>query len=126
MERGPRDCVRGGCKGTLFRTSTRPPFLAPCCRLLLANARAQADHNSGPPLELQERTVAYIKRRHHDSDNPPPHEPGVTTESMQNGEAPTQASYQRDEINGPLRTAHGTVVEEVEYAEDVMTRKAAA
>ena len=50
----------------------------------------------------------------------------MTTESMQNGEAPTQASYQRDEINGPLRTAHGTVVEEVEYAEDMVTRKAAA
>ena len=45
---------------------------------------------------------------------------------MQNGEAPTQASYSRDEIDGPLKTAHGTVVEEVEYTEDVITRKAAA
>ncbi len=93
----------------------------------LTRAYIQADQNSGNPLELQERTVTYIKRRHHDSDNPPPpHEPGVTTESMQNGEAPTQASYPRDEIDGPLKTAHGSVVEEVEYKEDVITRKAAA
>ena len=78
-------------------------------------------------MELQERTVAYIKRRHYDPDGPQaPYEPEVTTESMMNGESSTQASYQRDEIDGPLKTAHGTVVEEVEYTEDVRRRKAAA
>ena len=50
----------------------------------------------------------------------------MTTESMKNGEASTQASYSRDEIDGPLKTAPGTVVEEVEYTEDVIRRKAAA
>ncbi|KAI1797097.1 hypothetical protein LXA43DRAFT_1089615 [Ganoderma leucocontextum] len=100
------------------RLSSTPPFLL--LTMLLA------DHNSGNPLELQERTVAYIKRRHHESESPLPHEPGVSTEAMQNGEAPTEASYSRDEIDGPLKTAPGTIVEELEYKEDVITRKAAA
>uniref|UniRef100_A0A5K1K3M6 Cell surface hydrophobicity-associated protein n=1 Tax=Ganoderma boninense TaxID=34458 RepID=A0A5K1K3M6_9APHY len=92
-----------------------------------SEAAVKADHNSGKPLELQERTVAYIRRRRHESEDPPsPHEPGVTTEAMKNGEAPTQASYTRDEVDGPLKTAHGTVVEEAELTEDVVQRKASA
>ncbi|PIL35299.1 hypothetical protein GSI_02024 [Ganoderma sinense ZZ0214-1] len=92
-----------------------------------SEAAVKADHNGGNPMELQERTVAFIKRQqHHDSDgSQAPYEPEVTTEWMMNGEASTQASYQRDEIDGPLKTAHGTVVEEVEYTEDVRRRKAA-
>ena len=94
----------------------------------------QADHHTpGTPQEMAERTVKYIKDRHHSNETPtftepPPFEPGVSTSRMHNdGPESPEATYSRDEIDGPLKTAHGaTVVEKVEHKEDVITRKRVA
>ena len=40
-----------------------------------------------------------------------------------NGAGSTEAPYPRDEIDGPLKKAHGTVVETVEHKEDRVTRQ---
>ena len=56
--------------------------------------------------------------------DPVPNEPGVSTQSMKhNGAGSTEAPYPRDEIDGPLKKAHGTVVETVEHKEDRVTRQ---
>ncbi|KAH9885821.1 hypothetical protein C8Q73DRAFT_659296 [Cubamyces lactineus] len=96
-----------------------------------SEAAVKADRwGGGTAKDLQDQTVKYVKNRHHSSDSatttePPPHEPGVSTAHMrQDGSATPEAPYQRDEIDGPLRTAHTTTVEEtVEHEEDVVTRK---
>ncbi|EJF55538.1 hypothetical protein DICSQDRAFT_73600 [Dichomitus squalens LYAD-421 SS1] len=53
-----------------------------------------------------------------------PNEPGVSTQTMKsNGAGSTEAPYPRDEVDGPLKKAHGTVVETVEHKEDKITRQ---
>ena len=91
--------------------------------------RLQADHHTASsPSEMAARTVKYIKDRHHADESPtftepPPLEPGVSTSRMRNGSSDPEdeAAYSRDEVDGPLKTAHGeTIIEEVE---EVVTRK---
>ncbi|RPD59680.1 hypothetical protein L226DRAFT_490389 [Lentinus tigrinus ALCF2SS1-7] len=113
------------------KTSTPIPEEAPGWNEALASASeaaVKADQFQGSPAELQQQTVKYVKDRHHSADTPTfkepsPQEPGVSTQNMKhNGPDELQAPYSRDEIDGPLRSAH-TVVETVEHKEDVITRK---
>ena len=56
--------------------------------------------------------------------NPMLNEAGVSAQPMKhNGAGSTEAPYPRDEIDGPLKKAPGTVVETVEHKEDRVTRQ---
>ncbi|TBU21479.1 hypothetical protein BD311DRAFT_706953 [Dichomitus squalens] len=92
-----------------------------------SEASIKADRHSSSPHELQDQTVAYIKSRHHgepQAQDAVPNEPGVSTQTMKsNGAGSTEAPYPRDEVDGPLKKAHGTVVETVEHKEDKITRQ---
>ena len=103
------------------------------CRTGTHLLHAQADRDGGSPAEMQARTVQYIKDRHHADDAPtftepsPMSEPvGVSHNRMRNGADEAEASYARDEVDGPLKQARGTVVEKVEHKEDIITRKRVA
>ena len=73
---------------------------------------------------MQERTVKYVKDRHHSADTPTFSEPGVSTQTMKhNGPNGPEAPYSREEIDGPLKSAHTATVEKVEHKEDVITRQ---
>ncbi|KAI0351729.1 hypothetical protein OH77DRAFT_1429303 [Trametes cingulata] len=116
------------------KTSTPIPDEAPGWNENLASASeaaVKADRwGTGSPKDLQDKTVKYVKDRHHATDSaamnePPPNEPGISTSRMRhNGPGEPEAPYSRDEIDGPLKTAHtATVEEKVEHKEDVITRK---
>ncbi|KAI0671375.1 hypothetical protein C8Q78DRAFT_972753 [Trametes maxima] len=95
-------------------TSTPMPDHAPGWNQHLASASEaaiKADQFTGTPKELQERTVKYVKDRHHKDDSSAtsqsPVEPGVSTSHMKHdGPTDPEAPYSRDEIDGPLRSAH--------------------
>ena len=78
---------------------------------------------------MQERTIKYVKDRHHSADTPTcsepaPNEPGVSTQRMKhNGPNGPEAPYSREEIDGPLKSAHTATIEKVEHKEDVITRQ---
>ncbi len=78
---------------------------------------------------MQSNTVKYLKERHHSADTamfnePPLSEPGVSTQHMRHGgTAVPEASYSKEEVGGPLKDAHGTVVEKEVHKEDVIVRK---
>ncbi|KAI0760953.1 hypothetical protein BD413DRAFT_593197 [Trametes elegans] len=117
------------------KTSTPIPDGAPGWNENLASASeaaVKADRwGTGSPQELQEKTVKYVKDRHHASDSAAtiessPHEPGISLSHMKHDGSNTtpEAPYKRDEIDGPLKSAHTETVEEkVEHKEDVITRK---
>ena len=81
---------------------------------------------------MQEHTVQYLKGRHHAKETPnltdsTPFEPGVSTSHMRNnGNGESEATYSRDEVDGPLKHAHAATVEKVEHKENITTRKSVA
>ncbi|KAI0649490.1 hypothetical protein C8Q79DRAFT_950812 [Trametes meyenii] len=101
-------------------TSTPIPDQAPGWNQYLASASEaaiKADQSTGTPLELQERTVKYVKERHHRGDSSAtsqsPVEPGVSTSHMKHdGPTDPEAPYSRDEIDGPLKSAHPATSQE--------------
>jgi len=120
------------------KTSTTHPDDAPGWNEYLASsaeAAVKADRSSGSMSDMQQRTVKHLKDRHHTDHDPTPHpvegpdsnvtEPGTTTSKMkdQNGDdglAMHEAVYERDEINGPLRSAKG---EERKVVEETVKRR---
>jgi hypothetical protein len=59
----------------------------------------------GPPtIELTERTLKHLKRRHHDG--------GDGTKSSRE-----EASYERDEVQGPLKTSSTGTTDDVSFDE---------
>ncbi|OJT14997.1 hypothetical protein TRAPUB_8440 [Trametes pubescens] len=97
------------------KTSTPHPDHAPGWNENLASASEaaiKADQAGVTPGNLQEQTVKYVKDRHHATDSAtttesPPSEPGVSTSRMSHTSS-GETSNKRDEIDGPLKTAHGT------------------
>ncbi|KAI9000656.1 hypothetical protein BD414DRAFT_472351 [Trametes punicea] len=84
-----------------------------------SEAAVKADRwGGGSPKDLQDKTIKYVKSRHHATDSaatvePPPHEPGVSVSRMKNNDGGVEeAPYSRDEIDGPLKNAHSATVEE--------------
>ncbi|OSC97736.1 hypothetical protein PYCCODRAFT_1439975 [Trametes coccinea BRFM310] len=78
-----------------------------------SEAAVKADQFAGSPKDLQDKTIKYVKDRHHSNESAttkeaPPHEPGISTSHMRhNGTSNAEeAPYQRDEIDGPLKNAH--------------------
>lgn len=72
----------------------------------LTSTLQQADQAGVTPGDLQEKTVKYVKERHHATDSATTTEPGVSTSRMAHTSS-GEASNKRDEIDGPLKTAHG-------------------
>ncbi|KAI0750086.1 hypothetical protein C8Q80DRAFT_1100636 [Daedaleopsis nitida] len=75
---------------------------------------------------LASASEAAVKDRHHSEDAASftETEPGVSTAKMtHNGQAVPGASYAKEEIGGPLKNAHGTVLETVEHKEDIIKRQ---
>ncbi|KAH9950006.1 hypothetical protein B0H21DRAFT_832935 [Amylocystis lapponica] len=66
----------------------------------------RSDHNIG---DMQSKTVKHIKERHHSADSAEPVEQATNTARMSNGGSTEshQATYERDEISGPLGSAEG-------------------
>ncbi|EIW57206.1 uncharacterized protein TRAVEDRAFT_126463 [Trametes versicolor FP-101664 SS1] len=92
------------------KTSTPHPDHAPGWNENLASASEaaiKADQAGVTPGDLQEKTVKYVKERHHATDSATTTEPGVSTSRMAHTSS-GEASNKRDEIDGPLKTAHGT------------------
>ncbi|KAI0715842.1 hypothetical protein C8T65DRAFT_643392 [Cerioporus squamosus] len=117
------------------KTSTPIPDHAPGWNEHLASASeaaVKADQFKGSPKDLQSHTVKYVKDRHH-SDHadtptfkePPPHEPGVSTQKMKNNDGPdvAEAPYTRDEIDGPLKSAHTETTAEKDEQKGASSRK---
>ncbi|TFK87148.1 hypothetical protein K466DRAFT_491389 [Polyporus arcularius HHB13444] len=109
------------------KTSTPIPDHAPGWNEALAStseANIKADKYTGSPKEMQQRTVKYVQDRHSEetitqTEPAPNHEPGVSTQKMRhNGAEVNEAPYTRDEIDGPLKSAHtATTVEKDEHKE---------
>ncbi|KAJ3714164.1 hypothetical protein FB446DRAFT_784527 [Lentinula raphanica] len=63
-----------------------------------SEAHVKADRSTASPSELADRTIKYIHDRH----------------SPENAVQPTEASFSRDEVGGPLSQAQGKEQEVVE------------
>ncbi|KAJ3786104.1 hypothetical protein GGU10DRAFT_386957 [Lentinula aff. detonsa] len=70
-----------------------------------SEAHVKADRSTGSPSELADQTIKYIHERH----------------SPENAVQPTEASFSRDEVGGPLGQAQGSDREVIE--EEIVEKK---
>ncbi|KAL6302505.1 hypothetical protein BKA93DRAFT_736672 [Sparassis latifolia] len=89
-----------------------------------SEAAVKADRSEIPTSELEQRTIEHIRNRHHSEHTS---SASSKTELLSNGEGTIEsreATYERDEISGPLKgaPAHETIEREYEY-EQKQTRK---
>ena len=73
-----------------------------------SEANIKADKAEGTPLQFQKKSVESIKARHHADD--------VTSGTV-------EAQYERDEVQGPLRSAMSRAKETVEETVDAVKKK---
>ncbi|CAL1716589.1 unnamed protein product [Somion occarium] len=93
-----------------------------------SEAAVKADRDDLNPSELQERTVQYVKQRHSvESPNsnpervPPTHKKTYETEERIDA---AEATYERDEVGGPLKDSGTKETDTTEtYEETVKTDK---
>ncbi|THH31724.1 hypothetical protein EUX98_g2474 [Antrodiella citrinella] len=72
-----------------------------------SEANIKADRSDNHPSEMTEHTIKYLKERHTVESEQIPPASGVNEERLEASEA----SYERDEISGPLKGAKKTKTE---------------
>ncbi|KAL5486059.1 hypothetical protein ACEPAI_7103 [Sanghuangporus weigelae] len=73
-----------------------------------SEAAVKADRTEGSPEVLQRKSIEHIRERHHADD--------ITSGKV-------EAEYERDEVEGPLKDAFGTVTETIEETVETIKTK---
>ncbi|PSR71377.1 hypothetical protein PHLCEN_2v12753 [Hermanssonia centrifuga] len=112
-------------KNVQHKTST-PIRNAPGWNQYLASASeaaVKADRSDLPPHELADETVKYVKARHHEQESPMPKPEDVpgSKEGLTGEERPDayEASYEKDDLTGPLKNSPKDNVQREVYKEKV-------